>query len=1136
MSPSDSTLLLKWIDRRDPEAFKELTTRYAGMVYATCTRILGNVAEAEDATQDCFERLAGMTEGPKGHLGAWLHRVATNRAIDCIRKEKRRQARQEIYGASIDATVEIDWNDVYAFVDEAIAELPERLHTPLVAHYLQGRTHNDIANELGISRQAVTRRITKAVNGIRTTLKKRGVSVAAPALAALMDANLAEAASIPASLEATLGKLAVAGLQRSTTAAAAANTAATTIGGFIVMKQIAIGAGVVAALALGSWMIVRNNDPNTQTESLPVQATENDSEAIAADTLVDSQTAADKPISDGTDGPPNRSSEDAEPEGAVIAGRVYDEDTQQGIPEVIVDARRTDQGKGGWAKTDVTGKFRITGLAEGEYDVGPPRVPGYPSFGLRRKWVKVSLSPDQVMQNVDFAIDQGIGVAGKVISTDGQPVEGAHVGAMVSGMPGAEHATSGPDGTFVVWLAEPGADLIVKVMNDEFESDMLGPLVLPPDGVDGLVLALTNPRSASIAGIALNSDGLPIADAGVHLDRGSVDYLVGSGHTETSSDGSFLIEDLVPGEYGVLLTPPGRSTFSNNDEVARITLADGQALSGLRLVLGGDKGGYAIAGRVVDTKGNPVNNVVVNAHGPVHEEGRTQEDGQFEITGLLDGAYSLNATPMGRDANGREYSPANLPNIQASTFDVEVVLHGKGTVEGRVVQADSGEPLQDFELYLCNGGANEFSSRLLLNGERVRHPEGRFSRKIYVGWVTVTAKAEGFAPAFQSVEIHEHETIGDIELHLERASDLTGLVVNSNGEPVAGARLYFGGVPHVSDREKVAAETNSEGVFTINAASPDIRELSATHPEYAPGTGLIGDHTTIVLENGSVVEGIVTQANQPLPDATVGIRYTDRQNMPWIGSTSGPDGAYRIAQLPPGEVEVTAEAEITGDRRVIAEAIVGSETVTEVNFDFAPATSAVHGHIDAAAFDPQRMDIECTVTAASGVESRRVQAKPDGTYQIANMPPGHVRLSAQISSPDALDVKQFAEFELGEDEVVEHEFIFSANSTISGRLKGSNGSLMGDVFVLSGTVQIPEPLGPEFFVELRSRRPDIMVTHTQCDADGAFAVAGIAPGTYTVLALTSPSADAQDPGRLQSATSVVEIQPDNPVLLDFDFR
>jgi len=88
MSPlTDERLLERWSDRRDAGAFREIAARYAAMVYATCRRILGNATEAEDVTQECFETLAQVDKGPKKHLGAWLHAVATNRSLNRLRAE-----------------------------------------------------------------------------------------------------------------------------------------------------------------------------------------------------------------------------------------------------------------------------------------------------------------------------------------------------------------------------------------------------------------------------------------------------------------------------------------------------------------------------------------------------------------------------------------------------------------------------------------------------------------------------------------------------------------------------------------------------------------------------------------------------------------------------------------------------------------------------------------------------------------------------------------------------------------------------------------------------------------------------------------------------------------------------------------
>ena len=127
MPTSDLTLLRKWASEGDAEAFKEIASRYAAMVYATCNRVLGNAAEAEDVAQECFEILAQRRQGPKSHLGAWLHKVATNRAIDRVKADKRRKDREARFVAERRSASEIQWDDIYAYVDEAVAALPEKL-------------------------------------------------------------------------------------------------------------------------------------------------------------------------------------------------------------------------------------------------------------------------------------------------------------------------------------------------------------------------------------------------------------------------------------------------------------------------------------------------------------------------------------------------------------------------------------------------------------------------------------------------------------------------------------------------------------------------------------------------------------------------------------------------------------------------------------------------------------------------------------------------------------------------------------------------------------------------------------------------------------------------------------------------
>jgi len=254
MSPRDTALLERWVARRDAEAFNELVSRYAGLVYATCKRILRNEADAEDVAQECFLTLAQTDTRAATSLAGWLHTVATRRSLNLLKRESRRRRRETIYAEQKPAA-QVGWDDVKDCVDEAVEELPEKLRSVVVAHFLDRRTHNAIANELGITRRAVTNRIHKGVEAIRKSLRRRGVPVGTSALAAMLTTNAVEAA--PATLASALGKIALAGAGTRIAVAAAGGGL---VGGLAAMKSKVAILAVLVALPAGVGTYVALQD------------------------------------------------------------------------------------------------------------------------------------------------------------------------------------------------------------------------------------------------------------------------------------------------------------------------------------------------------------------------------------------------------------------------------------------------------------------------------------------------------------------------------------------------------------------------------------------------------------------------------------------------------------------------------------------------------------------------------------------------------------------------------------------------------------------------------------------------------------------------------------------------------------
>ena len=230
------------------------------MVYATCLRILGNSADAEDVTQECFQVLALTSEGPREHLAGWLHSVATNRSLKRIRGEKRRKRREAEFASLYETHGQIEWDDIYEQVDQAIEDLPEELRIPVVAHFLQGESHAAIAEKLGLSRRGVTHRIGKGLELIRKAFKRRGILVGTGALAAVMKGSSAAAA--PSTLATAIGKLAIAASMPPGTTGMVSGTAGAAselavYGGIVVMtKKALIVLGVLAVVLGGSYLLV----------------------------------------------------------------------------------------------------------------------------------------------------------------------------------------------------------------------------------------------------------------------------------------------------------------------------------------------------------------------------------------------------------------------------------------------------------------------------------------------------------------------------------------------------------------------------------------------------------------------------------------------------------------------------------------------------------------------------------------------------------------------------------------------------------------------------------------------------------------------------------------------------------------
>lgn len=257
MPESEEILLQRFVSTGDAEAFSEIVHRYAGLVYGACLRVLEDQAAAADAAQETFYQLLRSAGSITGSVPAWLHKVATRKAIDAIRSDSSRKRREAQYMADKPREA-MKWEDISLYVDEELSELDEQTKNILIQHFFEGRTVTDIAAGQELSQPTISRRIESGLEKLRGKLRKRGIIVAVVTMTGLLTENAVQAA--PAAVLQELGKMAIVGgpaaaASGATTAAAATSATAAKAAAGGVLSTITgkvVTAAAVTVVGVGS--------------------------------------------------------------------------------------------------------------------------------------------------------------------------------------------------------------------------------------------------------------------------------------------------------------------------------------------------------------------------------------------------------------------------------------------------------------------------------------------------------------------------------------------------------------------------------------------------------------------------------------------------------------------------------------------------------------------------------------------------------------------------------------------------------------------------------------------------------------------------------------------------------------------
>ncbi|MFY1826574.1 carboxypeptidase regulatory-like domain-containing protein [Myxococcus fulvus] len=458
---------------------------------------------------------------------------------------------------------------------------------------------------------------------------------------------------------------------------------------------------------------------------------------------------------------------------------------------------------------------------------------------------------------------------------------------------GAFEVQNLPEGTVALWaVGEKGAALATEVQTGTADVE----LVLEP--------------SVVFAGRVVDEALRPVAGSKLTLFHTLHSRFF---QTTSNGDGRFTLGPLPASTYGLqvddphLIGPCLRETSPGELEAEDIVLHRPRRIVGQVLL---DEQPVAnVHVEVVDTR--------VTAE--------TDSRGRFILEGLPPADYVLKA----RHGQHQGQAETTLDEEQAEA-EVTVRLGTLVRVTGSV-RDTAGQPIEGATVLATSRGTVYYDT------EAVTGADGRFAlEEATLGTHHFTVSAKGYLPT-ETAEVEVTHRTPSVDLTMERAFVIEGLVVDAAGAPLPGITLSAmkwlrqpkgrrDGKPHdlehgdpdapFADGPSIDAETDDAGRFVLNLPSPGLHRLTPDVQGFLATTLEVeapAQDVRVVMQPGARVEGtVVDLKDTPIPNVTVTLAPVGKEEPVPLWVRSDAQGAFRLEGAPPGRFVLRASLEHSG--------------------------------------------------------------------------------------------------------------------------------------------------------------------------------------------------------------------------------
>ncbi|MBA3454519.1 MAG: carboxypeptidase regulatory-like domain-containing protein, partial [Deltaproteobacteria bacterium] len=567
--------------------------------------------------------------------------------------------------------------------------------------------------------------------------------------------------------------------------------------------------------------------------------------------------------------------------------------------------------------TDAKGTAKLKGIKPGWIAIDAS-APGYaPSKTV------TTIGSSGGSGTVQLTLRKGYAVAGKVVDDAGKPVVSAKVSAVAESWgtndeSGDADVITNARGEFQIPALSAGTHRLAAI-DGEHAPAWSTPLTIKDAPITGVVITMK--AGGVLAGKVTDAAGKPVGFASVQV--------VGKGedgwqnmtprHATTDKLGAFELRGLAR------VTLQARAELETAaSKILEVDLSEKLAVTDVTLVL--DVSGQ-ISGIVVDDAGAPIPEIQVNAFpdvlGGASMDGlalagltatTTDGGGAFVISGLPDGAYRLHAS-RGR-AGWSDWGQGGGTSAKTGDTAVKIVLPAPGVLTGKVLIAGSSE-----------GGIPTIASVQV--GQKPPTPliKGEFTvRDLTPGNYDVTFRGIEFTETTKrDIKIEAGKTLNLGTVSVTRGRRLTGKVVDSTGQVIAGAKIRVAEMLFSSNDDDSNRNEGLEGLYGIRSTATDqagefviigvpkkATSVLADHPDLGRSDAMpiaAGNDDppplTLTLRGYGSITGKVTMKGKPVPKVAVSAAATGGGAAAAFAQ-SDDEGVYTITKVPEGPQVVQA--------------------------------------------------------------------------------------------------------------------------------------------------------------------------------------------------------------------------------------